>query len=537
MITKFTALKNMINSDKLEFIMEAHNGLSAKIVEEAGFKGIWASGLSMSAALGVRDNNEASWTQVLEVLEFMSDATSIPILVDGDTGYGNFNNMRRLVRKLEQRSIAGVCIEDKLFPKTNSFISGEAQELASIEEFSKKIKAAKDTQLNDDFCVVARTEAFIAGWGLGEALKRAEAYRQAGADAILVHSKISTPADIEAFMKEWDNRHPIVIVPTKYYSTPTQKFRDLKISMAIWANHNMRAAIDAMAKTSKQIFEEESLKGVEDKVVSVSEVFRLQGAAELKEAEKLYLPTTGKNVNSIILAAAQGSMSDVTSEKPKTLIKMKDKTILENIIENLNHVGVKDISVVRGFGKEHINLPAINYVDNDNYETTNSLGSLVLAKDSIKENTIISYGDIIYKSYILSDLLNSKHDITVVVDANDNILKDDSSNKANRDLVEASVAYSKELYDNDVTLNKMSTTPSDLKIHGEFIGLVHVKGEGSKLFKEGLDIFKEKVDFSDKTLNDFLNYMSEKTSVGVYYIKDSWLDVNTIYDIAKINEI
>ena len=110
--------------------MEAHNGLSARIVEEAGFRGIWASGLSISAALGVRDNNEASWTQVLEVVEFMSDATHIPILLDADTGYGNFNNMRRLVKKLEQRGVAAVCIEDKLFPKTNSFINSERQPLA-----------------------------------------------------------------------------------------------------------------------------------------------------------------------------------------------------------------------------------------------------------------------------------------------------------------------------------------------------------------------------------------------------------------------
>lgn len=182
-------LREMITSQDLEFIMEAHNGLSAKIVEETGFKGIWASGLSISASLGVRDNNEASWTQVLEVLEFMSDAVNIPILVDGDTGYGNFNNMRILVRKLEQRNIGGVCIEDKLFPKTNSFISGESQPLASIDEFCGKIKAAKDSQNNADFVVAARVEALIAGWGMDEALRRAEAYRLAGADAILIHSK------------------------------------------------------------------------------------------------------------------------------------------------------------------------------------------------------------------------------------------------------------------------------------------------------------------------------------------------------------
>jgi len=139
-MSKFKSFRELLQSGKTEFLMEAHNGLSARIVQEAGFAGIWASGLSISAALGVRDNNEASWTQVLEVCEFMSDATQIPILLDGDTGYGNFNNMRRLVQKLEQREIAAVCIEDKLFPKTNSFINGDRQPLADVEEFAGKIK-------------------------------------------------------------------------------------------------------------------------------------------------------------------------------------------------------------------------------------------------------------------------------------------------------------------------------------------------------------------------------------------------------------
>src|SRR5580765_1583022 len=132
---KTTQFRQLLKSNRLEFLMEAHNGLSATIVEETGFKGIWASGLSISAMLGVRDANEASWTQVLEVVEFMSDATRIPILLDGDTGYGNFNSVRRLVRKLEQRGVAGVCLEDKTFPKTNSFLGAEHQELADVDEF------------------------------------------------------------------------------------------------------------------------------------------------------------------------------------------------------------------------------------------------------------------------------------------------------------------------------------------------------------------------------------------------------------------
>ena len=151
-LTRSARLRRMLLSERLEFLMEAHNGLSARIVREAGFGGIWASGLSMAAQFGVRDNNEASWTQIVDLLEFMVDASDLPILLDGDTGYGNFNNMRRLVRKLEQRGVAGVCIEDKQFPKTNSFLNGERQPLADVDEFAGKIMAGKDTQRDADFC-------------------------------------------------------------------------------------------------------------------------------------------------------------------------------------------------------------------------------------------------------------------------------------------------------------------------------------------------------------------------------------------------
>lgn len=269
--------------------MEAHNGMSAVIVEEAGFKGIWGSGLSISAQLGVRDSNEASWTQVLDVLEFMTDRTKIPILLDGDTGYGNFNNARRLVTKLEQRGVAGVCLEDKLFPKTNSLLEGAKQNLAQIPEFAKKIQACKDTAKDSDFVVVARVEAFIAGWGLEECLKRAEAYKEAGADAILMHSKKSDSSEIESFLKAWGNKLPVVIVPTKYYKTPTDDFRKWEVSMVIWANHNIRSSVKAMQETTKLIHDNESLVPVEERCVTVQEIFRLQNMAEMKKAEDKYL--------------------------------------------------------------------------------------------------------------------------------------------------------------------------------------------------------------------------------------------------------
>ena len=287
---KTTRFKQLLNSGQLEFLMEAHSGLSARIAEEAGFQGLWGSGLSISAAMGVRDNNEASWTQVLEAVEFMADAARIPILLDADTGYGNFNNARRLVRKLESRGVAAMCIEDKLFPKTNSFIRGEAQPLAEIDEFAGKIMAAKDTQQDPDFCVVARIEAFIAGWGLAEALKRAEAYHRAGADAVLVHSKLHVPDEILAFLREWGSTCPVVIVPTMYYDTPTRVFEEAGVSVAIWANHLLRASIAAMQQAARRIQGARSVEPLEGQIVPVEEIFRLQDAAELERAEKRYLP-------------------------------------------------------------------------------------------------------------------------------------------------------------------------------------------------------------------------------------------------------
>lgn len=288
-ILKSKKLRQLIFSEDLEFIMEAHNGMSAKIVEETGFKAIWASGLCLSGSLGLRDNNEASWSQVVDVLEYMSNSVDIPILVDGDQGFGNFNNARIFCKNLEQRGIAGVVFEDKLFPKTNSFIEvSDGQKLADINEFSGKIRACKESQINPYFLVIARLEAFIAGYDVEEALKRAYAYHEAGADAILVHSKINTSKDIDDFMSRWDNRCPIIIVPTKYHTTPTDHFRDLNISTVIWANHNFRSCIEAVRKTSKQIYDDQSLNNVEDNIVTVKEIFNYTKEHELKDDEKKY---------------------------------------------------------------------------------------------------------------------------------------------------------------------------------------------------------------------------------------------------------
>jgi phosphoenolpyruvate phosphomutase len=528
---KTTQLRSLINKPEMTYIMEAHNGLSARIVEEAGFQGIWGSGLSISAALGVRDNNEASWTQVLDVLEFMSDATSIPILLDGDTGYGNFNNMRRLVKKLEQRDIGGVCIEDKLFPKTNSFIGGENQPLADMDEFCGKIKAAKDTQQDQDFVVVARLEAFIAGWGLDEGLRRAEAYHNAGADAILCHSKKADSSDIDDFMKAWGNRSPVIIVPTKYYSVPTEHFKQVGVSTIIWANHNIRTAIKGMQETSARIFKEQSLINIEDKVVSVNEIFRLQGADELEAAEEKYLPTTGKKVNAIVLAASQGSLGELTRDIPKTLLEVNGKTLLATQVEEFNQLGIKDVTVVRGFQKQKVKLSNIKTVDNDHYESTRESYSLYKAIGEIKENTIVSYGDIIFKRYVLHELLNDQNNITLIVDA------DCDKTGSDKDFIQASEKYDRTNYKGTALFKKMGSSLGAQDIYGEFIGLWKVNKIGAQQICEVLEKLSKSPDFKSMSCTDLFNAVAHEYTIAVKYISGAWLDVDTLIDFKNAGKL
>ncbi len=282
------SLKPLLTNDTTNYAMEAHNGLSAKIVEEAGWKAIWASGLTMCASQGLRDCNEASWTQLLTMAEFMADATLIPILLDADTGYGNFNNVRRLVRKLEQINIAGMCIEDKQFPKNNSFLDAGHQ-LISHEEFAGKIKAAKDAQTNPDFIVVARIESLIVGASISEALLRADAYRLAGADAILIHHKGETCEAIEVFCHEWSHRLPIVLIPTTYFRDLKPKLNLLKPNLIIFANHVLRAATKAMKNISKTLHETLDISSIHEDIDPLEEIFRLQNVDELLAAYKKYL--------------------------------------------------------------------------------------------------------------------------------------------------------------------------------------------------------------------------------------------------------
>ena len=531
---KTSQFRSLLNSPKLEFLLEAHNGISAKIAEESGFKGLWAGGLAIAAQYGVRDSNEASWTQVLEILEFMADATSIPIMLDGDTGYGNFNNVRRLVQKLEQRGIAAVCIEDKLYPKTNSFIDGNKQELANIDEFCSRIKAGKDAQKDDEFSIITRVEAFISGWGLGEAIKRAEAYHEAGSDGILIHSARSEPSEIIAFKNEWGDRLPVIIVPTKYYSTPTEIFSQVGISMAIWANHMIRSSIESMQQTAASIIQKKSVVALEDKIASVSEIFRLQGVSELLEAEEMYLPKKQQATSAIILAASRGSaMGSLTEERPKAMLKVKERPILSHIVDVYNSHGIKDITVVRGFQKDAIDLPQLSYADNDNFSKTSELVSFekaLLEVDPVQD-LFVSFGDVLFKPYLLQLMDDFQDEVVIVVDTQ----WQDSVNKERAaDYVHCSEPHSRDSYSHEIFLKDSKEDMDPNMIHGEWMGVVKFSNKMVPALKQAMQKLKVSSDFDVAKFHDLFSFLvSEGHNIRIVYTTGHWLDIDTLEDLLE----
>lgn len=529
-------LREMLYNHQLEFIMEAHSGLSAKIVKNTGFKGIWASGLSMSASLGLRDANEASWTQILDLLTQMKDASDLPILVDGDQGFGNFNNFRLLCKKLVERDIAGVCIEDKLFPKTNSFINGEKQKLEDIERFVRKIQAGR-AAVGDNLVIVARLESFITGRGLQDALNRAEAYAHAGADAILVHSKIQDFSEIQTFMIHWKSskygKTPVVIVPTKYYKTPTSEFRNAGISLVIWANHNLRASISAMENLSKKIYEDQSLINIEGNVATVNHIFELQNQQELTAAEKIY--DSPSMFKSIILAATPGSKSlgNIIKNKAKCSLDFRGSTLIDYIADSLKPYCEEQVAVF-GYEAENTALATNNFKDdfavNTDWADTTEIDSLkiglqhYLEDDEYQRDLIICYGDTLISETIIKKAVEADNcDAAIIVSK-----EADELISANN--IEVTYPYGANFsQDEQVTL---SNSPSAGRMKVKFSGFICIK---SSIM---IDAIKYVIDNKHpKTLVEMIDdLVFDNYRIKAFFSNEDIIDINTNEDYKALSK-
>ncbi|MFF5970026.1 isocitrate lyase/phosphoenolpyruvate mutase family protein [Streptomyces sp. NPDC012769] len=297
-------------------IVGAHNPLGARLAERAGFDGVWSSGLEVSASQGLPDTDLLTMSELLAVAGSMAAAVDIPVVADCDAGYGNALNVMHMVRRYEAAGVAAVCVEDKRFPKVNSFVPGR-QELEPVEVFAGKIAAAKAAQRDPDLMVIARTESLIAGWGMDEALLRADAYAAAGADAVLIHAKGASPEPVLEFLERWRGRLPVVVVPTTYHTVTFDELRAAGAKLVIYANHGLRAGISAVSEVFEAILSEGRTTGFEGRIAPLATVFDLQGMDRLKADEARFIPEPAGRHSAVVLPAEGSGPAPAAGADPR----------------------------------------------------------------------------------------------------------------------------------------------------------------------------------------------------------------------------
>lgn len=541
MMNKAKQLRHRLLGDQPVVAMGGHDGMSAKLAEHAGFGAVWASGLEISTSAGVPDANILTMTDFLAAAREMDAATALPIIADCDTGFGNSNNVIHMVRGYETSGIAALCIEDKLFPKVNSFIPGR-QELATVWEFAGKIMAAKHAQALPDLVVIARLESLIAGRGVDDALRRADAYHRAGADMILIHSKDKTAGPVLEFLRHWQRRSPVAVVPTTFPELTVDDWRDQGVNLVIYANHGLRAAIDAMEKTYAKILASGSTVSVEDEISPLSRVFELQGMPQMKLEEHRFLKNlSGSDVRAIIPAAGTVVAGDLEEKLgaavPRPMLDIYGRTILQRQVDALSSVGVQQVSLVS-------DLPAETVVASGSVEAIAAPGGGLLQSiyagllsPGESDRTLICFCDLLFESSVLDVLFQSEGDITLLVDRTFQETRS-QPRKASLDLVLTDPAPSSDLrvlkQSPVFTVKAISKSLSVEESHFEFVGMVLLSTKGAELFREGYRRYaapEHAFETGTASLNDFLGQLiDDGVTVQACEIRRGWLEVHDFED-------
>ena len=284
---RVSRLKRLMSNKNIVRILESHNSLTGLIIEnlkikkkniDVEFDGMWSSSLTDSATKGLPDNSSLSFSARISSLNDIMDVTTKPLVFDADNG-GQIEHIPYLIRSLERSGVSAIIMEDKIGLKKNSLFknqSGAKQDKPSL--FAKKIKKICNTRQSNNFMVIARIESFILGKGLNDALKRAEIYSKAGADAILIHSKEKTPKEIFSFAKKFrksKNFIPLVSVPSTYSKVYEKDLIKNGFKLVIYANQLLRAAYPAMHNAAKNILEKTRAFEIDKKIIPIKEIINL----------------------------------------------------------------------------------------------------------------------------------------------------------------------------------------------------------------------------------------------------------------------
>ena len=527
----------------------AHDAISAKLVERAGFDAVWVSSFGISAAQkSMPDANVVTMTESLEVAKNINAAVRIPVIADCDNGYGNAINVLRTATEFAAAGIAGISIEDATFPKRCSLYPGR-HDLVPVEEMAGRIRAAKSAPGGEELVVIARTEALISGLGLEEALKRATAYARAGADLLLIHSKAKSSREVLAFATEWKGETPLVVVPTMFPNASVEELSQAGFKVIIFANQALRAAVAAMRDQLKLLRKEGRAEVIDGAIASLQDVYDLVGVDEFQAREEQFIPSSQEPASAVILAAGfEEQLLPLIEDRPKTMLEIKGRSILERQISLLRAAGVSSISVVRGYRAEAVDLPGVHFYENRDYLSTGTAASLFAAAPALKGRVLILFGDILFDRTILDRLLASAADVSLAVDrAWYDLYRTEGRSPQGADLVitrEKPVQSHRFLpSEKPVSILKIGQRLDLKAATGEFIGLGIFSPQGIAWLKETYEAgrslshdapFHEAAGFSQCSFTDLLQeIIGQGHPVSAVEIYKGWLEVDTFEDYRR----
>ncbi len=554
-------LKALLESGKTVRVLEAHNGLSGIIANNIQVKGesedkpivrqfdaFWESSLTDSASKGHPDIEVVTFDSRLQTINEILAVTHKPMIVDGDTG-GDANTFEYTVSKLERAGVSAVIIEDKVFPKRNSLEAGVQQNLEEPEVFAQKIRRGKSIQKTDQFMIIARLESLIAGKSMEDAIKRAKIYLKAGVDGIMIHSKSKSPDEILEFSRHYKNiskelnlNKPLVCVPTTYNQITEEELSAAGFRVIIYANHLLRSAYKAMAETAKTILRDQRSFEADPLCVTVREIFESVGFLDVKEKDQENEQTT--NVPVIIPAAGEDPVfKQILNGKPKAMLEICGKTLLDHQIQTLNNGNLADITVVAGYGRGQMKAEDINILENPDYKNGSVLNSLFVGKEKMRNGFIMLYSDILMEDAIIKKLMERREDIILVADNStqyhepqtgnilDFIISKHRHKPARREM---------RFVSENVVAKIGSKINPETATH-EFIGLARFSKTGAEQFIETYnDVadnyqgqFQESEDITRFTFTDLIQEMIDRGFVVHYMeIHKGWLEIHSAEHIA-----
>ncbi|MBM32497.1 MAG: phosphoenolpyruvate mutase [Chloroflexi bacterium] len=541
------SLKNTLNKTGFIRAIEAHSGLSGLIVESSEFDAIWESSLTDSASKGLPDASIVGNEGRLHTINEILNVTTKPMIVDGDTG-GDSDNFRFLVKRLERLGVSAVIIEDKVFPKRNSFGGTDASSMEDPDLFSEKILAGRNARATDDFLIIARLESLVAGIGMNDTVLRAEKYMRAGADGIMIHSKLKNPEEIITFSKKFKvlceklNKRPYLIsVPTTYNSIKDSELKNLGFNIVIHANHLLRASYEAMSETASKIIDSDRSKEVDDKIVPVKKIFSIVGYDKIVEREKEKNDLDDLNV----IIPSAGESKDFNNSS-KSFLEINGFPLIQHQIESIHKAGLDKIVVITPQNNNDFNIfekNGVNLCKTNSSKSDQLFKSLLSARESMENGFLIIFGDIIFNEQLLISLINSDKDIVLGIDNSYKFHKHNQDKKL--DLIiteESSETKFRSLNTNSLEkITNIGKTISIKEADGEFIGMGYFsKSAAQKLLKivdelnESSNKFHEAKSFETADLTDVIQELIDRgNEVFARRTYKGWIEIHSMDDVKQ----